>query len=276
MVFIMYVSYGKKAFEQMSASSAEKFLTAAFYKRHVVAMLRHFQGMTEKFQEGEWEDSIAKGGKFIEAAVKALYIRAGQALPKGRAYKVGAIINNLAGLPAATADDTIRVTIPRACRFVYDIASNRGGRHDPDEIDPNEMDSNTVTTNCSWILAEMIRHAQRGTSDCNDVKNIVDSLVRRRYPLIEEVDGRTYFHYDRASGVEVALVILFHKYPRRVADDDLVTLLTSNGFTLNNARTAVGRIKRFVDIDCDGRLLLLSPGLRKAEEIIAKASSIQK
>lgn len=251
----------------MNGSSAENFLTAVFPRRHVVAMLRHFAGMTEKFQQGQWEDSISKSGKFVEASLKALYAYAGQTPPAGRGFKVDTYINGLANLPVGRIDNAIRMTIPRACRFVYDISSNRGGRHDPDEIDPNEMDANTVTTNCSWILAEMIRHAQHGAANSGDVKNIVSSIVRRRYPLIEEVDGRTYFHHDDASAVDVALVILSKRYPARVAANELEALLVSNDFSPANAHQAVVRIKKYVDIDNDGRLYLLSPGLKKAEEI---------
>jgi len=255
----------------MSASSAETFLGGVFPKRHVVAMLRHFGGMTETFQQGQWEDSISKSGKFVEASLKALYAYPRQNLPTVRGFKVDAYINGLANLPVGSIDDVIRITIPRACRFVYEISSNRGGRHDPDEIDPNEMDANTVTANCSWILAEMIRHAQRGTADSTDVKNTVSSLVRQRYPLIEEVDSSTYFHDDDASAVDVALVILLHRYPGRVAPDELEALLVRNDFSPANAHQAVSRIRRYVHIDNRGRLYLLSPGLKKAEDIYKKS-----
>src|SRR5712664_337463 len=151
-----------------------------------MALLRHFSGVTEDFQAGNWEDSIAKGGKFIEAALKALYVRTGNTPAKGKLFKVDSVINALAGTAAGSIDDTIRLTIPRACRFVYDVASNRGGRHDPDEIDPNEMDAYAVVTQASWILAEMIRHAQHGKADMHDAQEAVHALMRRRYPLIEE------------------------------------------------------------------------------------------
>jgi CheY-like chemotaxis protein len=44
-----------------------------------------------------------------------------------------------------TLSDSVRLTIPRACRFIYEIASNRGARHDADEVAANEMDANAVT-----------------------------------------------------------------------------------------------------------------------------------
>jgi hypothetical protein len=246
-------------------------LLPTFERRHVAALLRHFSDMTEEFQKGDWEGAIAKSGKFLEAVLKALYVRTGHTPPTGKHFKVDAIITSLAGTPAASADDTIRLTIPRACRFMYDVASNRGGRHDPDEIDPNEMDAHAVVTQASWVLAEMIRHAQHGAATMEEAKATVESLMRRKYPLIEKIDGRTYFHGHKASGTDVALVILFDCYPKRIAADDLVTQVKSNKFSLHNARVAVTRIDRYVDRDKGGKLMLLAPGLVKAEAILRGA-----
>jgi hypothetical protein len=254
-------------------SNPQDLLTPAFPKIHVVALLRHFSGMTEGHQKGEWEDSLAKGGKFIEAALKALSIRAGKTPAKGH-FKVDTVINELGGMPAGSVDDTIRLTIPRACRFVYQVASNRGGRHDPDEINPNEMDAHAVVTQCSWILAEMIRHAQHGAAGMDDAKQAVEALMRRRYALIEEVDGHTYFHGHEPSATDVALVILFYRYPGRLHPDQLEAQLVSNKFSPNYARRAIDRIDRYVHRDTSGKLMLLAPGLRKAEEIIRDASGI--
>lgn len=249
----------------------QKLLVAAFKREHVAALLRHFAGMTEEFEKGDWEDATAKGGKFVEAVLKALFVRTGKTPPKGKDFKVDAIIIALAATPLGSVDNSIRLTIPRACRFIYEVASNRGGRHDPDEIDPNEMDAQAVVSQGSWILAEMIRYAQRGARTMEEAKRAVESVMRRRYPLIEKIDGRTYFHGRKASGTDVAMVILLDTYPRRVAADDLVAQLTSNKFSLNNAKMAVSRIDRYVDRDKEGKLMLLAPGLVKAEAILREA-----
>lgn len=252
----------------MARTQAEQLLVPVFPKKHVEGLLRHFEGMTKDFQREEWEDCIAKGGKFIEAVLKALTINAGQALPKGKDFKADKVINILGGLPVGSVDDTVRLTIPRSSRFVYEIASNRGGRHDSDEIDPNEMDANVVVGNCSWILAEMIRYAQRGAVDMDAAKNIVDSLVTRKYPLIEDVDGRTYFHLSKASAPDIALVALNYSYPGRIAIGDLVELVKRHDFTEKNARVAIRRIMKFVDEDQNGGMRLLAPGVKKAEQIM--------
>jgi hypothetical protein len=152
-------------------------------------------------------------------------------------------------------------------------ASNRGGRHDPDEIDPNAMDATVMIGTCSWILAEMVRHAQHGTIDSNTAKSIVDAIVKRKYPLIEEVDGRAYFHLGKASAVDIALVALAHCYPRRLSKEALYDLLRRHQFSHSNSRMAIERIKKSVDENPTGELRILAPGLKRAEVVLNSASS---
>src|SRR5439155_2259384 len=254
----------------MDKSQIEKLLTPKFPKKHIVAALNHFSEMTSKFQAGEWEQCIAKGGKFVEATLKALWTHAGQTVPSGKHFKADTIITGLPNLPAGSVDDTVRLTIPRACRFVYDIASNRGGRHDPDEVNPNEMDASAVVPTCSWILAEMIRFAQKGVVDMTQAQEIVASLSARRYPLIEEVDGRVYFHHKNKSALDVALMALAYQHPKTMSQVDLVAAIRRHGFKANNAEVAAARANRYTDDDGKGNLRLLSTGIKKAEEFMVK------
>jgi hypothetical protein len=209
------------------------------------------------------------GIKFVEAVLKALYVFVGKTVPAGRGFKADVIINALAQVPDdGTYSDSIRLTIPRVCRFVYDIASNRGGRHDAGDIDPNQMDANAAMMNCSWMLAEMIRVAQKGAVDTDEASAIVDSLVEKRYPVIEDVDGRIYFHGKGKSAVDVALVALAHVYPKRLSKDDLSETVKRNGFKKGNAEVAVQRIGKFADDNGQGELRLLAPGLKRAEDLL--------
>lgn len=255
----------------MDKEKIEKLLTPKFPKKHISAALNHFSEMISKYQAGEWESCIAKAGKFVEAALKALWSHAGQIVPSGKHFKADTIITGLPNFPAGSVDDTVRLTIPRACRFVYDIASNRGGRHDPDEVDPNEMDASAVVPNCSWMLAEMIRYAQKGAVDMSQAQQMVESLSARRYPLIEEVDGRVYFHYKDKSALDVALMALAYQHPKRMHQSDLVAAVKRHGFKAANAQVAVQRVKRFVDDDGNGNVRLLAPGLKRAEQVLSQA-----
>jgi hypothetical protein len=249
----------------------EQLLQAKFAAKHVRAAMKHFQAMTTEFQQGAWEEAIGKGGKFVEAALKALYVHAGKTLPAARDFKAGKLMTELEQLPAGSLDDSIKLTIPRACRFTYDIASNRGARHDPAEVDPNEMDARAVVAGTSWIAAEMLRYAQKDALDPARVRELVDGLTQRRYPLIEDVDGRVYFHVRGASARDVALLSLWHKHPGRMSEGELVAAVMRHHFTDKNAKMAVSRLGRLVDPDEQGRLKLLQPGVREAEELLRSA-----
>lgn len=252
----------------MSTAEVAGMLDGVFPSERIKAVLKHYSGMVEDYLNENWEDSLAKAGKFVEATLKTLAIHCGVSLGKGRAFKADTIINALPGLSQGTVDDSIRLTIPRACRFTYDIASNRGGRHDPDEIDPNHMDANVVVNVSAWILADLIRYAQKGAIDPNKTKQLIESLTSKKYPFIEEIDGRVYVHLRKKSAVNVALVILARSHPQRIGKKELVAALEHNGYSTKNARMALSRTQHLVDNDGNDQIRLLAPGLKRAEEIM--------
>src|SRR6266702_2165199 len=99
------------------------------------------------------------------------------------------------------------------------------------------------------VLAELLRYAQKG-GDLAQTAALVAGLMRRRYPFIEEVDGRVYFHVPNVSARGVALLTLWHRYPGRVARAELIAAVKRHpGFTTNNANVAVSRLRGVVDDD---------------------------
>lgn len=251
-------------------ATVDAVLKREFEAPHADAAIRHFRSSVEAFERENWEEAIAKAGKFVEAVAKALWIRAGQTLPPARQFKVGAVITGLRNLQHGTLDDNIRLTVPRACEFVYDLASNRGARHDPDEVDPNEMDATAAVSNVSWILAELVRYAGKGSFSFSQVADLISSLVEHRFPFIETVDDRTYFHVKNASAREIALLVLANVHPGRLSPDDLVNAIVRHGFSRNNAQLALSRLRNVVDANAAGDLRLLRPGLAEAEEILSR------
>jgi len=243
-------------------------LYPAFEKKHCDSTVKHFQAMVDEFRRGQWGDTAAKGGKFVEAVMKAMWVRAGETVPKGKLYRVGMIIDQIKN--KTTAPERIRLTIPRACQFAYEIASNRGARHDADEIDENEMDATVVMSTCAWILAEMVSFAQKGL-DLAEAKATVEGLMRREFPFTEEIDGRVYSEIGD-SAPEVALVVLFHIYPKRMPIVELVSNLERHDYTEKNSKMATSRLSPFTDDDGHGNLRLRNPGLRQAQRLIAGAS----
>jgi hypothetical protein len=241
--------------------------------RNIDALVVHFKVAVSEYHRGEWEKSLAKCGKFLEAVLKALLKEAGLSTQTGRQFKVDAAINALGAVAAGSTDDSIRLTIPRCCRFIYDVTSNRGGRHDPDEIDANEMDATAILGNCAWIVAEMVRYSQK-KGDPAEAKALVDTLMKRRYPIVEEIDGRTYIDLGTAkSARDLGLLILWHAGSKRIGRDELVRAIMRQrrSVKLANARMAVKRLVDVVDEDGNGNLMLRGTGFREAELLIVAA-----
>jgi predicted nucleic acid-binding protein len=241
--------------------------------KNIDAMVKHFQEAVDEYHQGAWEKSLAKAAKFLEAAFKVLLAEANLPVSSGRQFKVDSAINGLAGDGTkGVVDDTIRLTIPRSLRFVYDVTSNRGGRHDPDEIDANEMDATAVIGSCSWVLAEMVRYSQKA-GDLLQAKAVVEVLMERQYPFFEDIDGRVYFNVKAAkSARDLGLLLLWQRKRKRISRNDLTASIKRQRkkVTMANAKVAVQRLTDVVDDDGAGNLLLRVAGIEEAEKLLAK------
>ena len=247
-------------------------LLATFPKNHVDAMLRHYKRMTADFQTAQWEESAVKGGKFVEAALKAIASIARVAFSTGRNFRAGKIIDDLGRLPSGSCHDSLRLLLPRACRLAYEIASNRGARHDADEVDPNESDATVVMATCSWMCGEMIRVATSGAVTLDEAQKLVDGLAEKRYPVLEEVEGHLWFHGKRAGPRDVALVMLHHLHPKRMPREKLLEALRRHGVKKPKAQVVISKLKsdRLAD-ERDQGLYLLAPGRQRAEEVLRES-----
>lgn len=249
----------------------ENILGKEFDSNRVSKILRHFVDCEQTFESGNWELCLTKAGKFIEAIVKMLWIYCGKSLPPIRDFKAGQYAQKIINEVGKTTvpHDEIRLQIPRGCILVYDITSNRGARHDPEELNPNEMDATLAMAICSWILAELLRFSSKGSLRPDEAKSLVDSVTRRRYPTFEEIDGRIYVHNSKyQTPLECAILILYALYPRRIDEGTISDSLNRHGFKGQGFRR--DKLLRYIDVNKDGKVLLRATGRQKAEEILSR------
>jgi hypothetical protein len=245
----------------------KNLLNNNFTPKQVDAVLKHFEETILSFKNGDWEKSLLKSGKFVEATIKLICGFGGIALPQPRKFKVGDAIIKIQNGDPAILGDSIRLQITRACSFVYDLASNRGARHDPGEVNPNEMDATTNCSTCSWILAELTRLSSKNSLDISQAKLLVDSLVERQYPIFENIDGRIYVEKNKYGGaIECALLILYSLGNNRISKKELLRQLQINGIKTSSIN--FDRLKPFIDIDNNKEILLRNSGRIRAEQII--------
>jgi len=250
-----------------SANQAKALLVNEFDGRHIDSSLKHFSAAIEKYAIRDWDGVALKAGKFVESITKALMIRCGKTVSTPRHLKVGQELRQLESLSSTTYPDTLRIVIPKACVFVYEVVNNRGGRHDAHDVDANEMDTKAVVLSISWVLAEMVRFC--GKTDTVTAAALIDELANKTYPYFENIDGRSYVNIKGLKPGELALLLLYSLYPRRVNRQELVGLVKRHGVANGAANTAVHRLKHLIDDD-DGNWKLRGVGRQEADALLKK------
>lgn len=184
-------------------------------------LLEHYKKLKQKFFLGQYEPSQLNCAKFAEVAMRILeYIIKGNYTPFGKNISLDAFARELEQLPKDKFPDSLRIHIPRILRATYDIRSKRGVAH-IGEINPNLMDATFVVSACDWIMAEFLRLYH--TDDSNEAQRIINSIVERKVPIIEEFDDDLKVLTPDLPVADKILLILYKKYPNYISTSDLKT-----------------------------------------------------
>jgi len=219
-----------------------------------------------------WESTLSAAGKFTDAVLRCLnHFTTGQLQDN---IEVGREIDRLQQLPKTPANESIRLLIPRTLRAIYQLASDRGARHDRLNFDPNPMDASLAVHGTAWVLAELIRFSHSGVVSPTQAQDLVCGIVETKLPVVEEVDGLTFLHRKDVSARDAMLVKLRVTQGRRVSREEIFETVAAHGHTINNARVTLAKLKRarLVHENEDG-VRLLAPGVGKADSVIANGSS---
>lgn len=146
-----------------------------------------FTELKRRLAIGDLRPNVVEGGRFSEAAFRVLqWMTTGIHTPIGTTLpKVPTLMGTLAS--SGHASDSVRLHIPRSLNLIYDIRNKRDAAHLADGIDPNIQDSSLVVATASWVLAEFVRLLC--ASDPDEAHRVIDALVVRDIPVIQEFDG---------------------------------------------------------------------------------------
>ena len=196
-----------------------KILSSKIDSELVERLLKHYKELKQKFFLGQYEPSQLGCGKFAEVVMRILeYITKNSYTPFGKKISLEELTKELEQFPKNKFSDSIRINIPRIIRAIYDIRSKRGVAH-IGEINPNLMDASFVVSACDWIMAEFVRLYHTG--DSNEAQKIIDSIVERKVPIIEEFGDDLKVLSPNLSVPEKILLILYKKHPDYVSTNHL-------------------------------------------------------
>lgn len=249
----------------MSASEVRALLTSKLEAKHVDAALEHYGATIGEFLAEEWDGVALKAGKFVEAITKALMLFCEKPLPESmRNFKAGNELRQLEQKPGYP--DTVRIVIPKACIFIYEMVNNRGGRHDAGEINANGIDAKIIVPQVQWILAELVRFCSVG-GNINSAAKLIAGITNRVYPIFEKIGERTYVNAGKIGAPSVAILLAYEAYPEPITKKDLEAAVIRHGFTQSVANKAINRNKDLFD-NLGGNLTLRAAGRARAEEML--------
>jgi hypothetical protein len=191
-----------------------------FPQRLVDELLECFTEQKRNLLLGKLRPNEVEGGRFAEAAFRILEQAAGwPGTPIGTQFDTDGLIRRLAATLAATANDSIRLHIPRTLRVIYDIRNKRDAAHLADGIDPNLQDSTLVSASLDWILAEFVRIAGGITPD--EAFSLVKAITIRRIPAVEDIDGFLKTLRPSLGPGDRVLLLLYHRADNGATDKEL-------------------------------------------------------
>lgn len=172
------------------ASLKQGFVAAGMPADLADEALESFVSAKRRFHLGDFRPNAVEGGRFSEAVLRILeWHTTGTFTPLADPkFKADTMITKLGQLPAGSFAESVRLHLPRAVRVVYDIRNKRNTAHLSDGIDPSMQDASLVIATLDWILAELVRLYHTVTAA--EAQRIIEALVRREVPMIQEFDGR--------------------------------------------------------------------------------------
>jgi hypothetical protein len=204
------------------AQVRQGFLAKGIPQPLVDEVLESYVETKRRFHLGDHRPQEVEGGRFSEGVFRVLQHAA--SLP------VTAVGRSLPGVDQLLArfegvtsqPDSIRIHIPRTLRLIYDIRNRRDAAHLADGIDPNLQDAMLVVGNMDWVMAELVRLYHGVTA--NNAQRIIEELVTREVPAIQEIDGQPVILTDLKPR-DQAMLMLYRAGPSGASLDDLARSL---------------------------------------------------
>lgn len=235
-------------------------LTGWFGAAGATEVLKHFTALKNALQVGDFEKTLLRCGKFVEAVLRGFsYARTG-ASPKN--IHVGKRLTALEN--DQSLDGEARSLIISHLRTLNAFRNKRGGGHS--SFDPMRFDAQGAAGAATWTLVELLRLA--GDGDEHHAERLATAVAATSIPFIEVIDGTPLVLIPGASARTEILLTLYSRYPETVARRDLGDWLKP--IASSNVTNSLNRLQRdkLVFSGTNG-LTLTRLGVRAAEDAIA-------
>ena len=240
-----------------------KFLPLALAE----ALVRQYVRLKTRAWAGDYEGVQETGGKVAEHALRVTQHLAGQKhIPmRSEISNVKAECEKLEKLPRASADDAVRVVLPRIVSALYTLRNKRSGGHTASEVDPSQADALLTERIADWLMAEFFR---LGTNlPLDQAEATVAALVQRRLPVVYEV-GKYRRVLKTNLDAKAEILVLLYAESAGATVSELGSWSRIPHTSLDRHIAALER-ERVIRVEREGRtrrVFLLPTGERRVEE----------
>lgn len=208
----------QKLVEQLIAQNIDKTI--------VNELIKEYRETKRQYRFEDYEKTILHAGKFVELTLAFIKNYVKHVKVNINNIYFNKLLNEIMKYTKTTEkDEILTLAIPRTAQSIYTIRNKKRVAH-VKAINPDVIDSSFCVSACDWILSELALLFY--TSDPKEANELINSILEKKVPLIEEFENGSIviLHKGLSMKEELALT-LYHYYPKKLSNEDLIKLLKS-------------------------------------------------
>lgn len=203
--------------------------------------------------------------RFIEFEIFARYTPFDKHIPNF-ANEVAKIIQ----APSNSANESVRVIIPRALLLIYTLRNKRGIGHVGGDVHANLIDIGTIVKISDWVICELIRIYHK--LPLSEAQLIVDSLNMKLLPDIWVISNNKRVLRDGLNYREKTLLLLYNEIDNKATLKKLFEWTEYSSLSMYKTRVISPLHKaKLIEFDENTTNVIISPkGIIEAEYTLNK------
>ncbi|MEM4142838.1 MAG: hypothetical protein QW445_01685 [Candidatus Bathyarchaeia archaeon] len=205
---------------------AAELVSKGIDKSIVDKLIEEYGTLKQEHLIGDSEKVILHAAKFSDVAMALVKNKVTGSTININNIHFDSLYNEIVNYPKKTPEQVIlTLAIPRVALSIQTIRNKKNVAHIK-TIDPCFLDSYYCVSSCDWILSELAMLLY--TSDPNEAKELIDSFVKKKVPLVEEFEKQSIVILKKdATLFDKILLTMYYFYPQRLSNSFLYKQLKS-------------------------------------------------
>jgi hypothetical protein len=196
---------------------ASELVSKGIDKSIVDKLIEEYGIVKQEHLVGDDEKVVLHAAKFSDMAMALIKNKETGLLVDINDIHFDDLYKEIVNYPKATPEQVIlTLAIPRVAVSIQTLRNKKNVAHIK-MIDPCFLDSYYCVSSCDWILSELAMLLY--TSDPNEAKELIDSFIKKKVPLVEEFEEQSIVILKKdISLFDKILLTMYHFYPQRLSN----------------------------------------------------------